>query len=1323
MRNGETTQGGESAAGGGGYSIAGYEYQIDVSVWLALDLVLESHLARELVLEPATEEDLEAELEPHEPGRLASTAALDGYRLIVQAKRRTGDAWTVRDVKALLEHGEFRESAKQRLADPNARYLLVTSAALNGGTSGLRVRRAGNWPDATAMPALIRKSLPPGAGGRVAIVGSQDEERLATDIRTLLTDSFRVPKARLEQCIDSLRLEARVRIRGAGGGLWIRQQLEHVVRSHDGYIASSPELDFYVHPTNWQELRAKMNERSAALIIGQSGTGKTMATRKLFEELRADIPGLSRVSITMGPAQLRDDRTEPPVLYDIEDPWGRYDFDPKSRPWNDQLAQFFAHARGDRMIVATTRLDVAQSAGVLETVKPWMVRMEAEHYGSPERRRLYRTRIDGLPRGMQALAKESESRVLAELATPLEIQKFFDALLTSDDAAGKGPAALIREAIGRAHQDAIERTVIDQVEQREDVRAAAVVWGLLKASDRLSLRLLRQIEEVLAEQGPQFERGISPLVSFFIAARNLRQIEATVTYYHPRVEAGIEKALLRDRLVVQRTLRLLIEALLSPSGPDEAWGAMTAARILLATDRVPDLKPVPSAPVQTKIDVWLAGELKQRGKVLQESLQLAASAGSSNSNLAEVARFLIHRPDPGFPGFAFWEAPSHDESWYARMRADSAIKPFVENFICDLLPESRDSFPLDFPREVERVAPGLAPAFLAAATRAVSYGCISACDVIAEGALVDIAGFEAIVDQAVQILTPSAADLARGAQARLDLANEVYSEDYAEHLANDDDGYTAHEFVGAYVNRVRTQSAWQSLAVHRHRTQLLPYWLRALSKDESPDPAEIVEAFSMGYGNDEEDHLWRAVMKIGASNFEAPLIARLISGHPESSVRLTALECLVRHRPLEVQEVVHVLTGQDRGSRIIEIIKEMGELKRQRARHEDTVLRDGLETAFGSLEPRLREIGDADAALEAGTTPSLSKEAIDLLAAVSVASEEIRVFRVRLDRHVGLAVSDDVRWLLEESDEVDNCVEAIEAAIRHEMTAEIDAGLYHRFARVIACSLRHIGAQLAPPLPEYVLALAKARGSPVRRALVEVLHDKSHSTHLPTLLRLAADEWSQHASYSGEYDYHPIAVAAIAAIAKFDHLDDEVADELYRIAVSTRDPNVRRRIFQLLVSAADTRFQESLFNLAVSPGRRDIRLAAVNALLTSHENITAETISMVTPDLIRTRIEGVAASLLLLVAIRGDKNKLQRIAENLATNPKRRVLLLLAIWVLREQDASTALQIANMLPVDHPGVQWALAEESGTLGDTALDELGDSLCVEQVFSFMQPKEK
>jgi hypothetical protein len=215
--------------GAGGHSIAGYEYQIDVSVWLALDLVLANKLTHELVLEPATEEDIEADLAEYEPSRITSAVALDGYRLIVQAKLRSGDAWTVAGVKALLKHGKVRVSAAKRLEDTRVRYLLVTSAGVNGGARGLRVRRAGSWPKVEDMPKMIVNVLPLESAGRVAVIGNQDEERLATDIKTLLTESFRVPHARLDECRRALREAARTRICGADGGRWQRLQLEQLI--------------------------------------------------------------------------------------------------------------------------------------------------------------------------------------------------------------------------------------------------------------------------------------------------------------------------------------------------------------------------------------------------------------------------------------------------------------------------------------------------------------------------------------------------------------------------------------------------------------------------------------------------------------------------------------------------------------------------------------------------------------------------------------------------------------------------------------------------------------------------------------------------------------------------------------------------------------------------------------------------------------------------------------------------------------------------------------------------------------------------------------
>ena len=1315
---------GEDESGGsGGQSVAGYEYQIDVSVWLALDLVLANRLTQELVLEPASEEDIEADLAENEPGRLTSTAAFDGYRLIVQAKLRGGNAWTVAGVKALLKHGDARPSAAKRLEDEKARYLLVTSAGLNGGTRGLRVRRAGSWPKPGDMPSTIKGALPAGSAGRVAIIGNEDEERLATDIKTLLTESFRVPNARLDDCRMALREQARVRIGGAGGGRWTRVQLEQVIRRHDGYIASSPELDHYVHPTNWGELRGAMAERHAALIIGQSGTGKTMATRKLFDELRKEVPGLARVPITLGPDQLRDDVTEPPVLYDIEDPWGRYDFDPKSRPWNDQLAQFFAKARPDRMIVATTRLDVAQSAGALETVKPWRVGLEAEHYGQVERRRLYRTRIDALPRKLQPLAKENEGSVLAELATPLEIQKFFDALPTLGDKERRNPAGLVAEAIRRAHQDSIERTVVDQIEERGNIRAAAVLWGLLKANDKLSLRPLREIEELLAEVGPQFEKGVSPLVTFFVAARNLRQAESTITYYHPRVEAGIEQALDRDRLVARRTLRLLIDILVSPDGPGEVWGIAASARLLLAADRKPELKPTASAAAQAKIDAWLASELAKGGKEIEDNLNLAEAAGSTDSNVSEIARFLLHRPDRTFEWMHIWGPPEHEEVWYARMRADPAVKSVVETFIRDVLPRARDDFRVSFVTEAERVAPGLTPAFLAAAATAVHYGVTHTHDAIAEGALNDLAGFEAIVDTAVAVRTPTPTDLQRWAETNLAITNGEYSEDYAEHLSDNEDGWTAGEFLEAYVQRVRATVGWRHLAEHRHRDRLLYYWFREIAKDEAPDTDEIAGAFAVGRGSKDEDDLWPVLAKAWDPAFEPALVERVVQGHAEPQVHLAALTCLAERAAERLLAICQQLADAGQEGRLVEIAIDLGEMRRKRSDFDGSRHSEAATRAAALLPPLLKEISDAAYALETKAAPVLSDNARELLARAGSPSDEVRLFRVSLDEHLPMFVPDDVRWLLANTDEASSAVEAIEAAIRHGMTAEIEAGLSHRFAAVVARALKAVATPMTAPLPETLLALAEHKGSPVRKALVELLDAKPHADHLPALVVLAKDDWSPRSSYHGEEDDYPIAQAAIGAIGKLGALEDRVADELYRLAIDTRDSDVRYDIFALLVRVADPRFQGQLFDLAVNPGRRTVRVNAAGALLAGYGQVTPETVSRITQQLLATRVEAVASRLLLLVALRAEMDQVFKAAEALSTIEKRRVLLLLAIWFVRERDASVAERIARMLPANHAGVKWALAGGKGKLGDTALDDLGDPTSVEQVLLFMGPKKK
>ena len=1324
MTNVSMTDWGEGS-GAGSASLAGYEYQIDVSVWLALDLVVVSRQTEVLELEPPSQEDLEAELKDTQPGRIVSTVPMKGYTLVVQAKRRGGDAWTPTTLLSLLNHGsDTRKSAAERLKSANVRYLLVTSAGLNGDAKKLGRRRAGSWPKAAAMPKVIAGAFKHKFAGRVAVIANEDDERLRSDIDQLLLEGCRVPASRLEECRAKLREDARARIAGAGGRRWRRAEIEEVIRLNDGYLATDSELDHYVHPTNWADLRSAMRERSAAIIIGTSGTGKTLATKMLYDELRKEIPGLTRKPVLLGPSELQNDSTTRPVIYDIEDPWGRFDFDPESRPWNDLLSKVLAAARPDALVIATSRHDVALESGALGSVKPWVVRLESENYGPAERQRLYRTRIDGLPRHIQPLARSAERTVLEALATPLEIQKFFDAMRVQDPAEFGNAAKLIKDAIAGAHQNSIERTVIEQIEQRGDSASAAVLYGLLAAGGKLTRSVLRDIEDGLADRNVDLGRGVSPLVDFFVAARNLRQGEGgMVTYYHPRVEAGITRTLEKPqhRQVVRRTLRALLDLLVSEDGPGVEWGRGTAARILAV---VRDKFGVNPSDVATNgIDGWVNSLLAAGSADFVADLHIAAEAGSTNCNGAELARFLRHRPGPGKAFFAWnpWKRPEHSAEWYRARSENVATKPILDRFIRDVLPRDRTSYPKHLGAELARLADGLTDAFLSAAATAVHFGSISTCDAIAHGALADLHGFEPIVDTAVNVLTPSSSYLAKVEETRLDIVNEVYSDDYADHLSENDDGDTASEFLKAYVERVRVERGWQLVAQHRHADHLRPYWLRTLAdpnSDETRDPGEISGAFLAAYKTEEEDDLWAAVARNWDERYRLPLENRVVEGSPHKDVARAALACLVVCAFDLLPAIIARLLEQKDHTRLLLISLDLVALRRRQSSSRADV-RKAAEAAIALLPKPFDSLANARQALLNRAKPRLGKKALETLASIAP-SPEIRAFRLALDEHIPLPIEDDARWALTSSDDPAVAFDGVEVAIRHVMSAEIKAALGHKFAHVVARALTAVASPMPAPLSAPLLALSAHRASPVLRALVALLGQKPHVDHQMALVVLAGDQWSRHSqNYGADNDEYPIAREAIIALRDVAPLDAEKNDRLFAIAFETSDPSVRWEIFALLAEFGGTTARERLFKLAIEPGTDRIRSSAAYALLPHGVDLDSTLIDRITPDLLLKVYEPVAGVIAGLLGLRGTIEAIRAAAEALAASRKRRGLVLLIAWLLADRNRSLAEQLVAMLPAGHKAGDWALGNDIGEVSDASISDLGDPAVCAELLHYMR----
>ena len=1320
----------KNAGHGGGSGFAGYEYQIDVTVWLALHLVLAHRVASAVLIEPASQEDLEADVDNDDaPGRLTSGAELGGYTLIVQAKLRTGDAWTVPGLRRLLRYGgNSRPSAVERLQEQKkARYLLVTSGGLNGEARLLGIGDPiGEWP--VELPSSIDGLDEAALQGRVAVTAGQDEEKLSNKVEKLLIESFRVPHTQWRACRGSLRNEVRTRMLGEWQGIWARKEIERVVRDHEGYFAGSPELENFVAPTNWQQLKRTLKNNGAVVIVGQSGTGKTVAAKKLVEELRGEVPGLERVAVTTGPGQLHGDRTDPPVVYEIEDPWGRIAFEPESRDWNQQLPRFLeTRLNGDVFVVATSRADVAASArGALKSVERWVVRLESEHYGDSERTKLYGAMVEGLPRRLHLTAQRARKEVLSKLATPLEIRKFFDALPMRD--AEDPEPKVISESVAEAQEDAIEQNVADQIEQRGEVGAAAVVWGLLNVADAVPQAIVTRIEDAFYRRHDDMEKGVMSLLRFLVAGRSLRQATDAdrVSYYHPRVEAGIQRALLADenRLVSRRTLSRLAALLASDDAPDEAWTTAAAAKLVAAARKASGLEAVPDGATAQAIDAWLAAQRPETDWGFQEHLELAARAGSRNSAVGEIGRYLVAWQESArLWGFAPEKTPPEKEdAWFARWQADPATRPIVERYVRDVLPSDHTcDFELPFVDGVQRLAPDLSQAFLAAAKRVVGFGMYGPADLIAAGAVQDLGGFEEIVDEAVAVVMSDERSEEMEAVG-LAIVNGEYNEDYEEHVAGDfDDGYTADQFLMAYVGRARRNAGWRVLAGHRHREHLVGHWLGALLdvRDGPLDPLEVAGAFSAGLGSADEDRLWYVVERAWDARFRGPLEEGVYEGHEQAEVRRAALGCLIERVPEEILPTVCRLRTDGRFGRLVEIADDIAEWLDSRPRPDFLRHDHSAQEARSRLPADMAGIADAGLALRRAVTPVLSKEALALLESVAEPSANVRRMRVLMDAHMPMQVDKDIRWLLAHAEDRETAVEAVEAAIRRGMDDDVQLALGHKYADVVAAALKALGEASAAPLPERLLAQARAKGSPIRKALAAVLEAKPHRGHVPALLILLRDEWSKFSDAYGINDDFPIARMAMSAIHKLVPHDPGTMKDVYGIILATSDDRIRLDGLRLFARSTEPRYRSHLLDVALRPGRPELRMAAVDALCQESDHVDEELLDRITAEILDGQPAPIAAALSCLVGAVAAPETVFDLGKVLAANAKRRALVLLLILFVMERSTKVGRRLAGSLPADHPAVAWALRGNGGNgLDETALEDLGDAAVCEAVYQYV-----
>ena len=676
-------EGASSSSVGATAAQAGYQYQLNVSVLAALRLLLITKSTTRITLEPANEEDLEADLAPKEPGRVTPRATLtSGYKLVVQVKSRSGEPWSIEDFEGLLKHGKRRKPARHHLDDPDVRYLLVTNADAKGVARNLLVTDFEEASDPTEFPPSLKATLLNSPEGRVAIWGGLTEKLIEFELNDILSDLLRVPQSRQPDCREELRKEARRRMRGTAPGVWTRDDLLGTIRSHGGHLASAAELAAFIPPANFEDMLAMLQAKNAIVITGPSGTGKTLAAIALCDEARKRDGKLEVITVNPSddPSSTRRLIDTGPTLFYVEDPWGQYSLRGGSEAWTDQLPRLLRDARPGHQYVVTSRSDMLGQARAGEDLKRWSLLLDADHYRNGELAQIFDKRMDLLATDLQSTALEFRNEVLEALETPLELDLFFTNLAVGPQA-GEVDRAFLRRLLNLSHRDAVEGVVVEYLDSIDKIGLSAVVWGLLVARgqfDRMQLtalqRQLRRVDFALGD-------GIEKTVDRLVATRHLRQPARTVSFAHPSVRAGFEAFLKENWSRNEAALQLLVEALTELTGTQRSWGLETAARVQDSAgdlkSTIEDMEEAFEAMDSSRmaIDRWLEEALVDPASDFPPLLQLAADVGSNESTPSELARWFINGTRRAGSFFIDnWQPPVFSDAWYERISADFTFR-------------------------------------------------------------------------------------------------------------------------------------------------------------------------------------------------------------------------------------------------------------------------------------------------------------------------------------------------------------------------------------------------------------------------------------------------------------------------------------------------------------------------------------------------------------------------------------------------------------------------------------------------------------------------